>query len=80
MSAPLAMVGFVSVSRDLWSQCDLTLLVYRLFDQDATSMIAKCLFMYWLSYKQPVCNKYLHSSVTRYTTPEVEMHKISKNP
>ncbi len=45
-------------------------------DKDATSMIAthsyKCMFMHWLSYKQPECNKYLHSSVTRYTTPVLD--------
>ncbi len=42
-------------------------------DWDATSMIAthsyKCLFVHRLSYKQLECNKYLHGSVTRYTTP-----------
>ena len=45
-------------------------------DWDATSVIAthsyKRLFMHQLSYKQPECTKYLHSLVTRYTTPEIQ--------
>ena len=45
-------------------------------DWDATSVTAmhyyRRLFVHQLSYKQPECNKFLHSSVvTRYTTPEI---------
>ena len=46
-------------------------------DRDAPSMIAthshKCLFMHQLSYMQLECNKYLHDSVTRYTTPGLRL-------
>ena len=44
-------------------------------DCDATCMMATHNYKWWamhrLGYKHPGCNKYLHSSVTRYTTPDM---------